>query len=133
MSSSAHVDNKKKDILVLGKGPTQVLEHTLTAEKMYSINFAVTNRKFCLSLHYNGGNSYLFDNDKEIYKFKAKGSEIVSNPLCLGNISKDWSTDNMRKTVFNGYIYDFSVDYNAIDVDDFKNIHRYLMKKNDIA
>ena len=133
MSSSAHVDNKKKDILVLGKGPTQVLEHTLTAEKMYSINFPVTNRKFCLSLHYNGGNSYLFDNDTEIYKFKAKDSEIVSNPLCLGNISKDWSTDNMRKTVFNGYIYDFSVDYNDIDVDDFKNIHRYLMKKNDIA
>ena len=57
----------------------------------------------------------------------------MASPLCLGNISKDWSTDNMRKTVFNGYIYDFSVDYNDIDVDDFKNIHRYLMKKNDIA
>ena len=50
-SSSVHIDNKKKDILVLGIGPTQGLEHTLTAEKMYSINFTVTNKKFCLSLH----------------------------------------------------------------------------------
>ena len=49
MSSSAHIDNKKKDILVLGKGPTQELEHTLTAEKMYSFNFTVTKNKFCLS------------------------------------------------------------------------------------
>ena len=89
MSSSAHIDNKKKDILVLGKGPTQGLEHTLTAEKMYSINFTVTKKKFCLSLHYNGENSYLFVNGTEIYKFKAKDSEIVETPLCLGNISKD--------------------------------------------
>ena len=97
MSSSAHIDNKKKDILVLGKGPTQGLEHTLTAEKMYSINFTVTKKKFCLSLHYNGANSYLFVNGKEIHKFKAKDSEIVATPLCLGNISKDWSVDNVKK------------------------------------
>ena len=56
MSFSAHIDNKKKT-LVVGKGPTQGLEHTLTAEKMYSINFAVRKKKFCLSLHYNGANS----------------------------------------------------------------------------
>ena len=97
-SSSVHVDNKKKDILILGKGPTQGLEHTLTAEKMYSINFTVTKKKFCLSLHYNGANSYLFVNGTEIYKFKAKDSEIVATPLCLGNISKDWLVDNMEKT-----------------------------------
>ena len=72
MSSSIHIDNKKKDILVLGRGPTQGLESTLTAEKMYSINFTVTKKKFCLSLHYNGANSYLFVNGTEIYKFKAK-------------------------------------------------------------
>ena len=89
MSSSVHVDNKKKDILILGKGPTQGLEHTLTAEKMYSINFTVTRKKFCLSLHYNGANSYLFVNGTEIIKFKAKDSEIVATPLCLGKISKD--------------------------------------------
>ena len=84
--------------MVLGIGPTQELEHTLTAEKMYSINFTVTKKKFCWSLHYNGANSYLFVNGIEIYKFKSKDSEIVATPLCLGNISKDWSINNMKKT-----------------------------------
>ena len=124
----------KKSILVLGIGPTQGLEHALTAEKMYSITFTVTKKKFCLSLHYNGANSYLFVNVIEIYKFKAKDSQIVASPLYLGNISKDWSTDNMKKkTGFNGYIYDFSVDYDATDIDDIKDIHKYLMKKNNIV
>ena len=133
MSSSVHIDNKKKDILVLGKGPTQGLEHTLTAKKMYSINFTVTKEKFCLSLHYNGTNSYLFVNGSEIHKFRAKDSEIVSTLLCLGNISKDWSTNNMKKkTGFHSYVYDFSVDYDAIDVDDIRDIHNYLVKKNNI-
>ena len=86
-----------------------------------------------MSLHYNGGNSYLFINGTEIYKFKAKGSEIVATPLCPGNISKDWSVDNMKKTGFNGYVYGFSVDYDSTDVDDIKDIHKYLMKKNDIV
>ena len=62
MRNSIHIDNKGKDILVLGRRPTQRLESTLTAEKMYSINFTVTRKKFCLSLNYNGGNSYLFVN-----------------------------------------------------------------------
>ena len=97
MSSSPHIDNKRKDILVLGRGPTQGLESTLTAEKMYSINFTATKKKFCLSLHYNGANSYLFVNGTEIHKFKAKDCEFLASPLCLGNISKDWSTDNMKK------------------------------------
>ena len=97
MSTSTHIDNKKKDILVLGRGPTQGLEITLTAEKMYSINFTVTKMKFCLNLHYNGGNSYLFVNGTEIIKFKAKDSAILASPLCLGNISKDWSTDKYEK------------------------------------
>ena len=57
MSTSTHIDNKKKDILVLGRGPTQGLESTLTAEKMYSINFTLRKNKFCLSLYYNGGNN----------------------------------------------------------------------------
>ena len=133
MSSSAHIDNKKKDILVLGKGPTQGLEHTLTAEKMYSINFTLTKKKFCLSLHYNGTNSYLFVNGTEIYKFKAKDSGIVASPLCLRNISKDWTTDNMKRTGFNGYVYDFSVEYDSIAVNDIKNIHTYLKEKNNIV
>ena len=71
----------------------------------------------------------MFVNGTEIYKFKAKDSEIVAILLCLGNISKDWSTDNMKRTGFNGYVYDFSVGYDATDVDDIKNIHNYLMKK----
>ena len=97
MGSYVHVDNKKKYILILGKGPTQRLEHTLTAEKMYSINFTEHNKKFCLSLHYNGANSYLFVNGKEIHKFKTKDSEIVATPLFLVSLSKDWSVDNMEK------------------------------------
>ena len=132
MSSSAHIDNKRKDILVLGIGPRQGLEHTLTAEKMYSINFTVTNIKLCFSLHYNRANSYLFVNGTEIIRFKAKDSKIVSSLLCLGNISKDWSTDNIKKTSFNGYVYDFSVHYDATDVDDIKDIHQYLTKKNNM-
>ena len=122
----------KKNILILGIGPTQGLEHTLTAEKMYSIKFTEKNKEFCLSLHYNGANGYLFVNSTEVYRFKAKDSKIVARPLCLGNISKAWSTDNMKKTGLNGYVYDLSVDYKAVDVDDIKNIHRYLMKKNNM-
>ena len=94
---------------------------------MYSINFTVTKNKFCLSLHNNGPNNRLFVNGTEIFKFKAKDSEIVATPLCLGNISKDWLVDNMKKIGFNGYVYDFSVDYNAIAVDDMLDI-----KKNKI-
>ena len=74
-----------------------------------------------------------FVNGTEICKFKAKDSEILVGPICLGNISKDWSVDNMKKTGFNGYIYDFSVDYEAVAVDNFKDIHKYLMEKNDIV
>ena len=92
---------------------------------MYSINFTLTKKKFCLSLHYNGANSYLFVNGKEIHKFKAKDSEIVATPLCLGNIPKDWSVDNMKKTGLNNYVYGFSVDYDAIAVDDILDIHNY--------
>ena len=80
MSSSTKIDNRKKDILILGKGPTQGLGYTLGAEKMYSINFTVSGKKFCLSLHYNGANSYLFVNGKDIHKFKVKYSEIVATP-----------------------------------------------------
>ena len=89
MSFSAHIHNRKKDILVLGKGPRQGLEHTLNAEKMYVIQFNFIKKKFCLSLDYNGASSCLFVNDTETYKFKAKDSEIVATPLCLENISKD--------------------------------------------
>ena len=104
-------------------------ENSLTAEKKYSINFTVTKKKFCLSWHYNGANSYLFVNGTEIIKFKAKDSGIVASPLCLGNISKDWLIDNMKRTGFTDYVYDFSVDYEATDVHEIKDIYKHLMKK----
>ena len=72
-------------------------------------------------------------NGTEIIKFKAKDSETVATPLCLRNISKDWSVDNMREIGLSGYVYDFSVDYDAIAVDDILDIHKYLIKKNGIA
>ena len=53
------------------------------------------NKKFCLSLHYNGANSSLFVNGTEIHKFLVKDSIIVPNSLCLGNVSKDFSASNM--------------------------------------
>ena len=85
-----------------------------------------------MSFHYNGANSYLFVNGTEIIKLRAKDSEIVATPLCLGNIAKDWSLDNTNDTGLNKYIYDFSVDYDIIAVDDILDIHKYLMEKSDM-
>ena len=132
---------KKNNILVLGKDFVQgIKDITIYAEKLYSINFTENNKKFCLSLHYNGDNSYLFVNGieiykfkAEIYKFKAKDSEIVASSLCPENISKDFSVDNMKKKRINGYVYDFSVDYDAIAVHEILDIHKYLMEKNGIV
>ena len=105
----------------------------LTAEKKYSINFSENNKKICLNLHYNGANSYIFPNGREIHKSKTKYSEIVANPLCLWTISKNFSVYKMKKTGLNGYVSDFSVDYDAIAVNDILDIHKYLMRKNDIV
>ena len=88
------------------------------------------SKTICLSLNYNAANSYLFVNGTEIIKFKAKDSKIIATPLCLGNISKDWSVDNIKDTGLNGYVYDFSVDYDSTDVDNIKGIHQYFMTKN---
>ena len=84
-------------------------------------------------MHYDGANSYLFVNSTEIIKFKAKDSEIIPYSLCLGNILKDCANDNMKKTGFNGYVYDFSTDYQAIATSDILDIYKYLMKKNNIV
>ena len=80
-----------------------------------------------MSLDYNTTNSYLFVNGTEIIKFKANDSEIAATPSCLENISKDWSVDNMKDTGLNGYVYDFSVDYGAIAVDNILDINKYLI------
>ena len=89
---------------------------------MYLTNFSVENKKLCLSLHYNRDNSYLFLNGKEIHKFKAKDSEIVPCSLCLGGLSKNFEVGYMRSSRLTGYVYDFSVDYGAIAVDDILDI-----------
>ena len=81
-----------------------------------------------MKLHYNGASNYSFVNGTEIIKSKAQDSEIYPIPLRLGNISKDFSVDNLKKTRLNGYVYDFSVDYNAIALDDILDIHKYLIK-----
>ena len=110
MSSSEHVHNRKQDTLVLGKGATQGLEDIgLAAEKKYAINFSEQQNTFCLSLHYDGENSYLIVNSLEINKFKAKDSEINAFPLCLGNVSTDFLVDDMKKTGLYGYVYDFQL------------------------
>ena len=94
--------------LILGGGITQGLyDATLTAEKRHSINYTGSRNKFCLSLHYNGDNRYLFVNDTEIIKFKGKDSGIVANPLCLGNISEYFTVANMIKTGLYGYVYGY--------------------------
>ena len=76
--------------------------------------------------------SYLFVNGTKSHKFQAKDSEIVATPLSLGNISKDWSVDNMKRTGCNAYVYNLSVDYDAITVDNILDSHKHLMKKNDM-
>ena len=109
---------------------------TIYAEISYSPNFSIENKVFCLSLHYNynGDNSYLFVNDKEVVKFKAKNSEIKPQPTALGSIATTeyLSTDEIKESKLYGNIYDFSVDYCAISNDKIHDIYAYLMKKSDI-
>ena len=132
MSLSVHIDNKNRDLSIIGKGPTQGLDDTtLTAEAQYSINCSIPQRTFCLSLHYNGSNSFLFANTTKMYQFKAKDSEIKKYPLCLGNSLKDFTTNNMKKAGLNGYVYKFSVDY-VIDTGNIIDIHKFLMKLHGI-
>ena len=117
-----------KKILILGKGPTQGLDdNMLTSEGQYSVNFSRSNWKFCLNLHYNRNNSFLF-NATKIYQFKANDPEI-KYPLCFGNISKDFTAIKHEKTGLNAYVYKFSVDYNIIDTSTIINIHKYFNKK----
>ena len=130
MSLSVHIDNKGKDILILGEGPIPILDDTkLTAESIYPINLTQPNKRFVLSLHYNGRNSFLFVIATKIYKFKAKNIEIKDYALCLGNIPKEFTIDNMKKTGLKGVVKLFSVDFNLIDTNDILDIHKYLMKR----
>ena len=84
------------------------------------------------SLYYNGANSYLFVSGIEIYKFKEKDSETAASTLSLGDLSKDWTVDKMKRTGLNRLAYHFCADYNGITVDNISDIHKYLMKKNNV-
>ena len=98
MRSSVDIDNKNKNVLIIGEGPKQGLNDTaITAEAKYPITFIQSGKRFVLSLHYNGSNSLLFVNATKMYQFKAKDSEIKYYTLCLGNISKDFTINNMNK------------------------------------
>ena len=130
LSLSVHIDNKGTDILILGEGPTQGLDDTtLTAEAKYPINFTQSGKSFVLSLHYNGSNSFLFVNATKLYQFKAQDSEIKDHALCLGDISKDGTINDIAKTGLKGVVIFFSVDFNPITSNDILDIHRYLMKR----
>ena len=97
MSSPLYVDNKGKDILILGEVLTQGLDGiTLAAEAKYPINFIQSGKRFVLSLHYSGSNSFLFVNATKVYHFSAKNSEIKDYALCLSNISKDFTINNLK-------------------------------------
>ena len=82
-------------------------------------------------MYYDKVYNYLFVNGVEIYRFKAKDSEINVDRLCLGNVSNNLSNDNIRKTELYRYI-DFSVGYYSIDVDDILDIHKYLMNRGNV-
>ena len=81
---------------------------------MYSSNFTVDSKTFCLSLHYNDDNSYLFVNSKEVIKFNFKNSELINYLTCLGGLSKDYNKNCRKDSGLNGNIYEFSVDYSVI-------------------
>ena len=130
MSSSVHIDNKGKDISILGDGPTQVLDDTtLTPEAKSPIDFTQSRKRYGLSLHYKGSNSFLFVKATKIYQFRAKDSEIKDYALRLGNISKDFTISNLKKTGLKGIVNFFSVYFNPIDTNDILDIHIYLMKR----
>ena len=133
-SSLVQANNKADNIYVIGDLFVQgINDTTLYAEKVYSQNFTAVNKKFVLSLRYNGDNSYLFVNGKQEFKFKAKNDQIVKEILSLGNISDDWTAANAEKTEFWDEIYDFAVDYTKTSIGDTYNVHRYLMKKHDVS
>ena len=130
MSSSVHVTNNGKDILIFGVGAIQGLDDaTLAAEAKYPINFAHSGKKFVLSLHYNGRNSLLFVNATKVYQFKATTSEIKDYALSLGKISKDFTINKTTKTILKGFVTFFSVGFNPMDNNDILDLHKYLMIK----
>ena len=135
LSFSTHKTNKANNIYVMVKLFTQRINGTtLYAEKKLYRNFTDLGKKFLLSLHYNGDNSYLFVNGRQELKFKAKADQLVKEKLCIGNLSDQWTASESEKTGLYGNIYDFVVDYKSINgVKPIYDMHRYLMTKHNIS
>ena len=124
-----HVDNKKRYIGVLGEALTQGLDDIIiTAKTKYSINSTESGKRFLLSLYYYRSNGFLFVNATKIYQFNAKSSEVKPYILCLGNISKDFTIDNMNKTELKG-VPKFFLLIVMLLIYHILDIHRYLMKE----
>ena len=130
---SSHADNSKNYCLMLGESPTCGINGSFgSPDKKFSIKFSKANTKFFLSLHY-GDNSYLFVNEKDIFKFKAD-NENVTFPTqpCLRSICNGFDATESREVSLKGNVYDFSVYYNAIEKSNILNIYKYLMVTNNI-
>ena len=123
MSFSVHATNRANHIYLMGTGLTQGINDTMIyAEKTFYRNFTDLGKKFVLSLHYNGDNSYLFVNGRQ--------EKLVKEKLCIGNLSEQWTTSVSEKTGVYGKIYDFVVDYEQISgVKAIYDMHRYLITK----
>ena len=135
MSFSVHATNRASNIYVMGEALVQgINDTTIYAEKNFYRNFTDPGKKFVLSLHYNGDNSYLFVNGRQELKFKAKNNQIMDEKLCLGNLSSKWTTSESEKTRLYGEIYDFVVDYKSVNsVKPIYDMHRYLITKHNIS
>ena len=139
-SSPSHANNKKNNIIVLGKDFIQGQEttgtgNTVYVEKIYKTNLTEPNKKFVLSIHYNGDDSYLFVNGVEQLKFKAQSCtyNMKNQTFCIGNTSSDWNLTNSTKTNLYGNVYDFAIDYEPLtSAKIIFDIHRCLMKKHGI-
>ena len=133
-SLSSHTDNHKNTFLVLGEGPTFGINGSFcTPEKKFTINFNNSNTAFCLNLHYNVDNSYLFVNGKEIFKFEANNKNVnFPAHFCFRSISNGFSAIKSREESLNRNVYGFPHDCNSIDKSYMLNTHKYLMNKNNL-
>ena len=135
MSFSVHATNRANHIYVMGTDFVQGINGTkIYTEKSFYRNFTDPGKKFVLTLHYNGNNSYLFVNGRQDSKFKCKTDQLVREKLCIGNLSNKWTKSESEKTGLYGSIYDFVVDYvQIVGVKAIYDMHRYLMTKHNIS
>ena len=135
MSFSVHATNRANHIYNMGTEFVQGINDTrIYAEKNFYRNFIDPGKKFVLSLHYNGNNSYLFVNGRQELKFKCKTDQLVKEKLCIGNLNDQWTTSESEKTRVFGKIYDFVMNYEQIvRTTKIIDMHKYLMTKHNIS